>query len=76
MQRRPGRDHRVDGVFLLDLEIDQHGSFVRLGRLDRGHNIGAMLDDKRANAISLRELGEIRPGRWRGTRAIESGELL
>src|ERR1700687_1403982 len=28
VQRRTGCDHRVDSIFLLDLEVDQHGALV------------------------------------------------
>src|ERR1700693_660145 len=28
VQRRTGRNHRVDGIFLFNLEVDQHGAVV------------------------------------------------
>src|SRR3954463_4084568 len=39
VQRRAGRHHRVDGVFLLDREVDQH----RLARFARGLHRGTHL---------------------------------
>ncbi len=43
MQRRARRHHRIDRIFLLHLEIDQHRTIVRVRRPNRGNHLVALL---------------------------------
>src|ERR1700727_63978 len=53
VQRRSGCDHRVDRVFLLDVEIDQHGAVVFLGGLHCGDDFRALTDRHAADTIGF-----------------------
>ena len=60
MQRGARRDHGIDRVLLLNLEINEHRSLVPAGRLHRRHNFGALCNRGVADSVSLRNLGKIR----------------
>ena len=53
MQSRARRHHRVDGVFLLDLEIDQHRTFVGVRGANGGNHVCAVLHTDAADAVRL-----------------------
>src|SRR6266536_528568 len=42
VQCRPGRDHRIDGIFLFNFEIDQRRTIVLARRLHGGHDLGTL----------------------------------
>ena len=42
VQRCSRGDHGIDGVFLFDLEVDQHGTIVPARGLDSGHDLGTL----------------------------------
>src|SRR5208282_5330960 len=46
VQRSAGRDHRIDGVFLFHLEINQHRPLMLARRLDGGHDLGTLRDGR------------------------------
>src|SRR5208337_3534699 len=60
VQRSSGRDHRIDGIFLFNLEIDQHRPLVLARRLDGGHDAGTLRNCRAPDAVSPGQLYEIR----------------
>src|SRR3954471_24213485 len=56
-----GRDHRVDRVFLFDLEIDQRRPLLAARRFNGGFDVAARGDRRRRDAEGVRQLGEVRP---------------
>ena len=53
VQRRAGRNHGIDRVFLFHLEIDQHRPIVLARRFNRRHDFGALRHGHAADAVSL-----------------------
>src|SRR5713101_5348871 len=69
-------NHGVDGIFLLDAEIDQHG-FVRFARgADGGHHFSPLGNALAADAEGIRERGKIRRDERSGHVALVVEELL
>src|SRR6266851_3904651 len=59
VQRRARRDHRIDRIFLLHLEVDQDWPHVIVRHFDRRHDLGALRNGNSANAERVGELHEI-----------------
>src|SRR5271165_7194889 len=60
MQRRARRHHRIDRIFLLDLEIDQHRAVMLPRRAYGWDHVAALVADDAADAVGLAKLFEIR----------------
>src|SRR5450759_4883758 len=73
VQRSAGRDHRINGVFLFNLKIDQHRPLVLARRLDGGHDLRTLRDSRAPDAISLGQPCKIRikQGRCRVVAVVE-----
>ncbi len=56
---RAGGDHRVNGVFLLDAKVDDHGAFGRFGLSYRGLDLVATFDSDARQAVRFGELHEV-----------------
>src|SRR6266853_4118687 len=56
VQRRARRDHRIDRIFLLHLEVDQDRSLVLERHFNCGYHLGALRHSDRANPKGIREL--------------------
>src|SRR6267378_5492434 len=54
VQRRAGRDHRIDRIFLFDLEIDQHRPIMLARRFDSRHDLRTLRDGRALDPISVR----------------------
>src|ERR1043166_5743603 len=76
VQRRSGGHHRVHGVFLLDLKIDDDGFTRTAGRFDGGNDVGTTPHRKPAEPVRLRQLDEVRTEQRRRGIAALVEELL
>src|SRR6185437_15856405 len=66
VQRSTGRNHRVHRVFLLYLEVDQHGAVVLARRPHRRQHLRALGNGHAADAVSLGQFHEIGVQQRRG----------
>src|SRR5215468_2564612 len=73
---RPGRHHRVHGIFLLDAEVDERRPTVPASRHDRAFNVAPLVDRSCLNAERFAQLHEIRSSDWRRGVALFVEELL
>src|SRR5262245_11601777 len=73
---RPGRHHRVHGIFLLDAEVDERRPTVPAGRHDRAFDVAPLIDRSCLNAERFAQLHEIRSSDWRRGVALLVEELL
>src|SRR3954462_12007786 len=71
-----GRNHRVDGVFLLDPEIDDDRAGMRARLVDSRGDLAALTAADPANAERLGKLDEVRSGQRRRGIAAFVEELL
>src|SRR5580692_7767798 len=58
-ERSSGGDHRVDGVFLLNAEVQKHSFIGRARGTNRGHYVGARCDAFTANAKGIGKRSKI-----------------
>src|ERR1039458_4810051 len=64
VQCGPRGHHRINSIFLLHLEINQHWSIVLAGRLNCGHDLRALSHGRIPNSVGPSNLGEIRFQQW------------
>src|SRR5579862_4916579 len=76
MERGAGGDHGIDGVFLLDEEVDQERSFATAGGVHGGQYFGAAADGGGRIVVKFGELDEIRTEDGRGLVVLLVEELL
>src|SRR5487761_1182369 len=60
MERRARGNHRIDGILLLDVKVDEKCSLVPTRLRDRGNHLRPLSHMRAANAMSVGELDEVR----------------
>src|SRR5229473_5990791 len=75
-QGSAGGDHGIDGIFLFDTEVDQHGFGRFAGGADSWHHFTTLGDAFAANAECIGERGKIRRHERSGDVALVVEELL
>src|SRR5271165_1559404 len=76
MQRGAGGDHGIDGILLLDKEIDQERTLALARGLYRWQHLAACTHRDAGNAVRVGKLDEIRTEDRRGLIVLLVEELL
>src|SRR5580692_2475327 len=75
-KRCAGGDHGINGIFLLNAEIDEHGFSRFTRRTDDGKHFGALGDALAADAEGVGQSGKIRSDQWSGDVALVVKKFL